>query len=428
MTSEPDSAPRRRPPTIDLTATEVRPEQPAAAAGASSGPAEPAGEAAKPSAEPPVGTRSHAWAVLTGVLAALISVGAVAGGLWYSGLLPLREPASGAAAPATDNSVVAEISAQLKKIEGALQTRQTGPAAEAPPDSRMAAAEAQTKSLSDQFAALTRRVDEVAAAQAQTKALGEQLAALTRRIDEMAAASQTALAQAKAAAAAADEAKTAAGAAKTAASALQRADLDALASRIAILERAIKANADELTRRTASADDRVARLTVAAEALRATVERGAPFAAELDAVKALGADQGALAALSPFAASGVPSNAVLAHDLAGLIPALRQAAGTPKPPDTILGRLESNAQRLVRITPVDAPAGNDPSAVIARLAAEAAQADVAAALADIPRLPEPLRTVVAPWVQRADARNAALAASRRIAADAVAAIGKTAPQ
>ena len=30
MTSEPDSTPRRRPPTIDLTATEVDAEKPAA--------------------------------------------------------------------------------------------------------------------------------------------------------------------------------------------------------------------------------------------------------------------------------------------------------------------------------------------------------------------------------------------------------------
>ena len=44
-------------------------------------------------------------------------------------------------------------------------------------------------------------------------------------------------------------------------------------------------------RRTSSADDRVTRATVAAEALRAAVERGAGFRAELAAVKQLGGDQ-----------------------------------------------------------------------------------------------------------------------------------------
>ena len=34
MTSESDSTPRRRPPTIDLTATEIETERPAAEAGA----------------------------------------------------------------------------------------------------------------------------------------------------------------------------------------------------------------------------------------------------------------------------------------------------------------------------------------------------------------------------------------------------------
>jgi len=43
-------------------------------------------------------------------------------------------------------------------------------------------------------------------------------------------------------------------------------------------------------------------------------------------------------------------------------------------------------------------------------------------------LPDPARTLAAPWVKKAEAREAAIAASRRIAADALAALGKPAQQ
>ena len=46
MTSEPDSTPRRRPPTIDLTATEVDAEKPATAPQPETG--EPAAADARP--------------------------------------------------------------------------------------------------------------------------------------------------------------------------------------------------------------------------------------------------------------------------------------------------------------------------------------------------------------------------------------------
>ena len=160
----------------------------------------------------------------------------------------------------------------------------------------------------------------MAAAEAATKSLGDSLAALTHRTDDAAAVAQNALAQAKSASTAADAAK---GAAQTG---VARGDLDALAARIAALESTIKTLADDLKHQTATADDRTARLAVATEALRATVERGAPYPAELAAAKSLGADQSATAPLEPFAAAGVPAARALAHELASLTPTLQQAA------------------------------------------------------------------------------------------------------
>jgi hypothetical protein len=394
MTSEPDNTPRRRPPTIDLTATEVDAEKPAAAQEPSQEPATEPG-----AADPP---RSRVKTTVAGAALGAIAVVAIGAGLWFVGYVPPGLlPVSPGAQP-TNSAAIAEISARLNKIEGAIATQKQQPVPSPQPDpalaSRLAAAEAATKSQSDSLAALTRRVDDVAAA------------------------AQNALAQAKSASTAADAAK---GATQTA---VARSDLDALAARIAALESTMKTIADDLKHETATADDRAARLTVAAEALSATVERGAPYQAELTAAKSLGADPSATAPLEPFAAAGVPGARPLAHELASLIPALRQAAEPASSDSSFLSRLESNAQHLVRITPVDAPPGDDPSSVVTRISIDAAHADIAAALADVAKLPDAAKPLAAAWVEKAQARNAAITASRKLAADALAALSKPNPQ
>jgi hypothetical protein len=214
---------------------------------------------------------------------------------------------------------------------------------------------------------------------------------------------------------------------------VQRNDIDALTNRIAMLESAVKSLSADVAQRTSSSntDDRVMRATVAAEALRAAVERGAPYQAELAAVQSLGADQNATAPLAPFAADGVPSADGLGRELAALIPAFQRASESEPNNGSILGRLEAHAQKLVRITPLDAstaPAGDGPASVIARINGDAARGDVAAALADIARLPDAARSLADGWVKKAAAREAAIAASRRIAADALAALGRPASQ
>jgi hypothetical protein len=403
--SEPDSTPPRRPPTIELKATEVEADKPGAGN-------DPAAESArtddasgqqspKPAAGGPGGARSYIITTFAGTAAGALVVAAIGAGLWFAGYVPARESAPVPNAQAPNSAAIAEISARLKKIEGAIAAQQQAVPSQ-PPDPAL--------------------VSRLAAAEAATKSLGDSLGALTRRVDDVAAAAQTALAQAKSASTAADAAKSAAQ------SGVARSDLDALAARIATLEGAVKRLADDVKHQTASADDRVARLTIAAEALRAAVERGAPYQAELAAVKSLGADQGATAPLEPFAGSGVPGAAAMARELAGLMPALQHAAEPSASNSSFLGRLESNAQRLVRITPVDAPPGDDPASVLARIGVDAAHADTAAALADIAKLPDTAKPPAAAWVGKAQARNAAIAASRKLAADALAALSKPNPQ
>jgi len=395
MTSEPDSSPRRRSPTIDLTAKEVEPETPSSTQESAADAAEDRTTHKEPPGEPNHSNflaRVSPYAV--GALVGAVVLGAIMAGFWMVGVFPPQQTAAAPGAQGAKVASTAEISSRLDKIQQELQAPRA--------DQALAA--------------------RVAAAEAQTKSLGDSLAALGRRLDEVAAASQSALAQAKTAAAAATDAMK--NATRTG---VEQSDIDAINNRIAALESTMKSLSTD-AQRTSSADDRAARLAVAAEALRAAVDRGAPYQAELALAQALGADQTATAPLEPFAADGLPNAAALAHEFALLTPSLLQASGAAPRESSFLGNLEAHAQKLVRITPIEAPAGDDPASVIARINIDAARGDIAAALAGIARLSESARALAASWVKKAEAREAASAASRRIAADALAAIGRPAPQ
>ena len=216
---------------------------------------------------------------------------------------------------------------------------------------------------------------------------------------------------------------------------VERADLDALAARLARLESATKAIGDQLARQNeqisrqnqnsgvATGDARQALLAIA---LKEAIERGVPYAPELDAMRPF-ADAGTLAALEPFAKSGVPSAAALAHDATALVPALVTAADTSRP-DGVWPRLWINAKRMIRLRPVGNVPGGDVDAVIARLELKAAHDDVDGVLAEAGSLPASARGPLEPWIARAQARNAALAAASRVATATLEHLGRDAAQ
>ena len=174
----------------------------------------------------------------------------------------------------------------------------------------------------------------------------------------------------------------------------------------------------------AAAGDRATRLALSATALRNAVVSGAPYAAQLAQAKSLGADAKTLAPLDRFAQSGLPTRNALANELIKLVPAMRKVAGAQKSSGSFLERLQANASKLVRITPVQAPAGNDPSDVLARIEAEAAHADIASALTDLAKLPDNVRAPAKDWIAKAKARQDALAAAQSFSAQSARALGK----
>ena len=241
MTSEPDSKPGRRPPTIELKATEV--ENPAPAQ--NTGPAEPTGAAvheltAEPSSAAPSSGRSRSRLKFYafGASASALAVIAVAAGLWATGYLPTGSAIAPAETPApragvSSPTIDGEITARLDKIERAVPAQHQ---------------ELQHQEPAGHLAAgLGNRL---AAAEAQTKSSSISLRHRTARIDDLAAASRSAARQAGAAATAADAAKQAAqdAARDTQKSAgqggVQQSDIDAVTNRIAALENVVKALAE----------------------------------------------------------------------------------------------------------------------------------------------------------------------------------------
>jgi hypothetical protein len=274
-------------------------------------------------------------------------------------------PALASIDPKAVNATLDDIAARLARLESA-QATPRAPVTDQVVLGRLNAAENATKSLADNAAAMSRRADAADAALRETN----------NRIDKLTAA----------------------------------------------------LNDMQATLRSAAAgSDRASRLAVAASALRNAVEHGDPFTAELAIVKPLAPDAGAIALLEPFAASGVPGNVALGQELAAIVRPLLRALDRPASDAGFLDRLQANAEKLVRIRPVgEEVRGDDRMAILARAEQRAAEGNIPGALTELNKLPPEARAAVQPWIARAEARNKALDAGRRLAADAVAAL-KAAP-
>lgn len=169
-----------------------------------------------------------------------------------------------------------------------------------------------------------------------------------------------------------------------------------------------------------SLGEKAARL-VGVEVLRAAVERGGAYAAELRGALALGIEASGLEPLSAAAERGIPSRAALHRGFAALAPQLvRAAPGSGE--GGFLDRLASNAQGLVRVRPVGEAAGGSVPAVVARIEAKLGRGDLAGALADFDSLPEPVKAPAQDWSAGAKARLAAERALAKLSSDALAAL------
>jgi len=313
--------------------------------------------------------------------AAVVAVGLVA--LWFAGAVPVRYAVSIDSSPQLDS-----LTQRVTKIEGMLAKL---PANDPSVAERLSAADSAMKSLGIALTALNKQSEEAAASAADARsradAVEKAMTQLRNSVQDLAR-------------------NTSAGPSP--------ADAETVQKRLTALEQAIKS----------APVDAGARLALSAATLRDAAVSGAPFVAELDEARSLGAEEKTLKLLAPFATSGVPTAAALGRELTALIPAMLKASGGQVPPGSFLERIEANASKLVRVRPVGAPAGDDESAVLARTEVEAAQADIGGALADLAKLDAAVRAPAQNWIERARARQAALEAARQLASETAHSLGK----
>jgi hypothetical protein len=175
-------------------------------------------------------------------------------------------------------------------------------------------------------------------------------------------------------------------------------------------------------------DDAALRRFVAASLLDTSVRQSEPYAAALAAVRPLASSANQLKPLDAFANTGVPNTAALSRELLAVLPKLAPApAEAPAAGAGFMDRLQAGAAKLVRIERTDAVGAGNNSGAVARAAAAARSNDIATARRELLTLSPADRAAVQPWLDKVDMRDAALAASRQFAADAMAALSKPAP-
>jgi hypothetical protein len=363
----PDSGRAKRPPpTIDLEATEV------------SGEAQDTGAGGAPKRS----FRLSAAAISAGLIAALAGAGAaalviaVAWGLGWPGEAAAPAPA----APAVNSAVIDDLATRVAGIESKISKPAASDATGA---GRIDALEKSVASLRGDLAALHAQSDKLAAAVNDVRSAPRESAS--------------------------------------------QPDLGALNERIAAVERAARAQSAETAKADAKpADDVPLRRIVAAALLDVTVRTGEPFAAALAAAKSLAPNPDALKPLDGFAAAGVPNPFNLSRELLALVPKL-----TPPAPDNattgsgLIERLQAGAAKLVRVERTDAT-GDGRGAVVARATAAALRNDYHEARRELNTLAPADRAAAQGWIDKADARDAALAASRQFEAEAMTALARPA--
>jgi hypothetical protein len=388
------SRPKREPPTIDLEATDVsgetvttnaeaqpKPEPESGPEAVTAAPdSEPAPEPiAQPNPKPkPISKPISPWVVapVSGAVAAALVIGVG----WLLGW-PAVQPAS-APVPQLNAAAIDDLTSRVAGLE----SKAGKPAADPTAATR-------TEALEKSLAALR---GELAGQRAQSEKL----------------------------AAAINEAKAAPrnGGAPP--------DLSGITARIDKIESAVRAQAAEIARQDSKAadakpaDDTPLRRVVAASLLDVAVRHGDAYVAPLSAAKAFADDPQALKPLDAFADKGVPSPNILCRELLEIVPKL-----SPPPPDTattgssLVDRLQAGAAKLVRIERTDA-AGTDRGSVVARITAAALRNDLPEARRELKTLSPADSAPAQAWLDKTAAREAALAASRNFADNAMAALAK----
>lgn len=143
---------------------------------------------------------------------------------------------------------------------------------------------------------------------------------------------------------------------------------------------------------------------IAAAALKAAIDRGGPFLAELDTFAGVAPDDPAVADLRSFAETGIPSRAELVRQVPDIATAIVEAVNQPDPNQSWSDRLMASAKSLVTVRPVGNIEGESVEAIAARLEDKVKNGDLSGASAEWNALPAPGKQASAAFKQSLEAR------------------------
>jgi len=308
------------------------------------------GQVPPPSAPQRGSTSALVAAGIVGGLIALVGAGAIQ----YAGYLP--GPSAPAAVPAADVSDLSSEIGNLKQSVAAL--------AAAPPASDSTA-------LEQRIAALEATAKAPAAVTTDTSAvdaLNQKIADLTGQIDQLRG---------------------------TVSQAEQKvSDTTDIEQRLAEAEKKLNEPRQDVA---------VAK-AIAAAALKAAIDRGGPFVAELDTFAGVSPDDPTAADLRNFAETGVPSRAELIRQVPDVATAIVDSVNQVDPNQSWSDRLMASAKSLVKVRPVGNIEGESVEAIAARLEDKVKNGDLQGAASEWADLPAEAKQASAAFKQSLEAR------------------------
>ncbi|WP_196232087.1 COG4223 family protein [Rhizobium etli] len=288
------------------------------------------------------GTSGLIAAGIFGGLVALLGAGAIQ----YAGYLP------SSSAPQTASSEIADLSGEIDGLKQTVANLAANPASTG------------DSALETRVAAL-----ETTAKQANVEALNQKIAELSGQVEQL----RSTLAQSS-------EQQTSNGA--------------DIAKRLDEAEKKLNEPRQDVA---------VAR-AIAAAALKAAIDRGGPFLAELDTFAGVAPDDPAVADLRSFAETGIPSRAELVRQVPDVATAIVEAVNQPDPNQSWSDRLMASAKSLVTVRPVGNIEGESVEAIAARMEDKVKNGDLSGASAEWNALPALGKQASAAFKQSLEAR------------------------
>ncbi|RUM24911.1 hypothetical protein EFQ99_14700 [Rhizobium vallis] len=316
--------------------------------------------APEPSFTPPAEQPAPRGAATSGLVAAGIVGGLIAllgaGAIQYAGYLPTSP------SPQTASPVIADLSGEIDGLKQAVANLAANPAStgDGALEKRLAALE---------IAAANAPATGAPADSTNVDALNQKIAELSAQVDQL----RATLTQSS-------EQQTSSGA--------------DIAKRLEEAEKKLNEPREDVA---------VAR-AIAAAALKAAIDRGGPFLAELDTFAGVAPDDPAVADLRTFAETGIPSRAELVRQVPDVATAIVEAVNQPDPNQSWSDRLMASAKSLVTVRPVGNIEGESVEAIAARMEDKVKNGDLPGASAEWNSLPAQGKQASAAFKQSLEAR------------------------